>query len=101
MKIAIVAGLVLCMLSMSALADTEASAFTNSILSSYGSTFSSARTISTNDITTPDLDFKSNGAMTTELATSSGGSTTIGQNLSFWASKECWIRRICFIISIC
>jgi len=83
MKIVIVACLVLCMLSMPALAATEASAFTNSILSSYGSAFSSAKTISTNHITTPDIDFKSNGAITTELATSNDGNTKIGQNLYF------------------
>ncbi len=77
----------LCMLIPLAEASSDAEAFTNSHLISYGSDFSVLRTISSNLITTPDLNFQSFGEINTELR-QSGGNSEIEQELYFSAEKE-------------
>jgi hypothetical protein len=79
-------GLALCVLIPLAEASSDAEAFTNSHLISYGSDFSALRTISNNLIATPDLDFQSFGEINTDLEMS-GGTSEIEQSLYFSAEK--------------
>lgn len=80
-------GLALCVLVPLAGASSDAEAFTSSHLKSYGSDFSALRTITSNQITTPDLDFQSFGEVNTELEMI-GGNSEIGQTLYFSAEKD-------------
>lgn len=79
-------GLLICMLAPAAEAYSDAQAFTNSHLISYGSDFSILRTVSDNSITTADLNFDSFGEINTELETE-GGDGEIEQSLFFSAEK--------------
>lgn len=65
---------------------SDAQAFTNSHLISYGSDFSILRTVSDNSITTADLNFDSFGEVSTELETE-GGDGEIDQSLFFSAER--------------
>jgi hypothetical protein len=78
--------MLICMLVPLAEAYSDAQAFTNSHLISYGSDFSILRTVSDNSITTADLDFDSFGEVSTELETE-GGDGEIEQTLFFSAER--------------
>ncbi len=79
-------GSLICMLAPMAEAYSDAQAFTNSHLISYGSDFSILRTVSDNSITTADLNFDSFGEVSTELETE-GGNGEIEQSLFFSAER--------------
>lgn len=66
---------------------SRSNAFTKSHLISYGSDFSVAKTISNNEISTPDLNFRSEGEVTTEISMNEGGISEIYQNLYFSAGR--------------
>lgn len=79
-------GLLICVLVPLAEGYSDAQAFTNSHLISYGSDFSILRTVSDNSINTADLCFDSFGEVSTELETE-GGDGEIGQSLFFSAER--------------
>ena len=87
MKALAIWGLMLCLLAYPTYAGSDANAFTKSHLISYGSDFSAAKTISNNEISTPDLNFKSEGEVITEITMNEGGISEIYQNLYFSAGR--------------
>jgi hypothetical protein len=88
MKSVLAAAVVLSTLIASAYAATESTAFTNSHLISYGSDFSAAKTISKNEISTSDLNFKSEGSVVTEISLADSGISEIYQGLYFSGSAN-------------
>jgi hypothetical protein len=86
LRLKLVLGLLICMQVPLIEAYSDAQAFTNSHLISYGSDFSILRTVSDNSITTADLDFDSFGEVSTELETE-GGDGEIEQTLFFSAER--------------
>jgi len=76
------------LLIISANAATLSSAFTNSHLVSHDSELSVMRTISDNKIITPDLNFKSDGIITTNALMGDASTSEIDQGLYFKGGKN-------------
>lgn len=85
LKSALMTCFVLALLAASADAVTLTESFTNTHLKSYGSYGSSARTLSGSEVSTPDLDFESNGLVTTNMKMLESGTSEIDQDLRFSA----------------
>jgi hypothetical protein len=68
-------------LATQAIAVTETSAFTNSFLVSSYSELAAARTISIASITSPDLNYNSNGQVDSSVVQTGGGGAIIRQNI--------------------
>jgi len=83
-----VVGIVVCMLSISAAAYSEASLSTNSLLWTEGSELSVLRSFYDDRIILPDLEMITSSEITTEAHTDGKGSTEIYQSASLAARKQ-------------
>ena len=83
-----VAGIVVCMLSISAAAYSEASLSTNSLLWTEGSELSVLRSFYDDRIILPDLEMITSSEITTEAYTDGEGSAEIGQSAYLMARKQ-------------
>jgi hypothetical protein len=66
---------------------TQTSAFTNSFLVSSFSDLAASRTISENFVTTPDLNYKSNGQVDSYVTQPGGGNAIISQEINSMAQN--------------
>jgi hypothetical protein len=88
MKSVLVVGVAVYLLSLCAAAFSDMEASTNSFLFSYDTDFSALRTISSNHLTTPELDLTSNGKITTSVNVQNGGLANIIQNSLFSGGRD-------------
>jgi hypothetical protein len=88
MKSIVAVGVALYLLSHCAAAFSDMEASTNSFLFSYGTDFSALRTISSNHLTTPELDLTSNGRISTSVNVQNGGLANIIQNSLFSGGRD-------------
>lgn len=83
-----VVGIVVCMLSISAAAYSEASLSTNSLLWTEGSELSVLRSFYDDRIILPDLEMITSSEITTEAYTDGKGSAEIVQSADLMARKQ-------------
>jgi hypothetical protein len=76
------------LLSLCAAAYSDAEVSTESFLQSNDTAFSALRTITANYVTTPELDFRSNGRITTTVNVENGGAANIVQNSLFSGGRD-------------
>jgi hypothetical protein len=88
MKSILAVGMALYLMSHCAVAFSDMEASTNSFLFSYDTDFSALRTISSNHLTTPELDLASNGKITTTVDLRNGGLANIIQNSLFSGGRD-------------
>lgn len=88
MNLMVVAGMVVCMLSISAAAYSEASLSTNSLLWTEGSELSVLRSFYDDRIILPDLEMITSSEITTKAHIEGGGSAEIGQSASLISRKQ-------------
>jgi hypothetical protein len=88
MNLMMAAGMIICMLSMSAAAFSGASLSTNSLLWTENSENSVLRSLYDDRITIPNLELITRSEITTEVGIKDGGSAKIGQSASVNAIRQ-------------
>jgi hypothetical protein len=87
-KSIVAVGMAVCLLSLYAAAYTDAEVSTRSFLFSYDTDFSALRTITANQITTPELDLLANGRITTTVNVENSGTANIEQISLFSGGRD-------------
>jgi hypothetical protein len=87
MRLALAVLACLLALASQACGTTQTSAFTNSFLVSSCSELAASRTISENFVTTPDLNYKSNGQVDSYVTQPGGGKAIISQEINSMAQN--------------
>jgi hypothetical protein len=87
MRVTIVILVCIMALASQAFGATQTSAFTNSFLVSTYSELAASRTISENFVTTPDLNYKSNGQVDSYVTQPGGGKAIINQEINSMAQN--------------